>query len=399
MRNLYSHIVVLLLLVAVLSGCTEPYALQTNSFESALVVEATLTNEIKNQQIKITRTYRLETGAPTLETGADVNITDSEGNNYPFVETDGVYLSTNPFEAVAGRTYRLNIVTREGKTYTSTSETLTPVNPMQQVTASVQEKDGQRGASIDVQAFDASGSSKYYRYEYTETYKIIAPEWDDERTILSPFVPGESQGILIVPRTGETKICYGSQSSNDIIQTTTVGQNEDRVNFQVRFISNKNYIISHRYSILVRQYVQNLAAYTFYKTLKKISGNGSLLSQTQPGFFFGNLRCEDNPAEKVIGFFEVASVSSQRIFFNYADLFPGENLPPYIADCKIREFKNCFDAFDPDCKGAALLSVIGSNDLLYVDSDGTQTYFFMVKPPCGDCTTFASNVRPDFWID
>jgi Domain of unknown function (DUF4249) len=399
MRRLYPNIILLLLLGVVLSGCTEPYALQTNTFESALVVEATLTNEVKNQQIKITRTYRLETGAPTAETGAEVNVTDSEGNNYPFLETDGVYVSTNPFQAVAGKTYRLNIVTREGKTYTSTSESLTPVNPMQQVTASVQEKDGQRGASINVSAFDPSGNSQYYRYEYAETYKIIAPEWDDERTILAPFVPGEPQGILIVPREGETKICYNTQNSNDIIQTTTVGQNEDRVNFQVRFISNKNYIISHRYSILVRQYVQNLAAYTFYKTLKKISGNGSLLSQTQPGFFFGNLRCEDNPAEKVIGFFEVASVSSQRIFFNYADLFPGENLPPYIADCKIREFKNCFDTFDPECKGAALISVIGSNDLLYVDSDGSQTFFFMVKPPCGDCTTFASNIRPDFWID
>jgi hypothetical protein len=121
--------------------------------------------------------------------------------------------------------YRLNIVTREGKTYTSTSESLTPVNPMQQVTASVQEKDGQRGASIDVSAFDASGDSKYYRYEYVETYKVIAPEWDDERTILAP-VPGEPQGILIVPREGESKTCYGTQTSNDIIQTTTVGQNE-----------------------------------------------------------------------------------------------------------------------------------------------------------------------------
>jgi hypothetical protein len=84
MRPLYPHLILLLLLGAVLSGCTEPYALQTNAFESALVVEATLTNEVKNQQIKITRTYRLETGAPTAETGAEVNVTDSEGNNYPF---------------------------------------------------------------------------------------------------------------------------------------------------------------------------------------------------------------------------------------------------------------------------------------------------------------------------
>jgi len=36
----------LLLPFVVLFGCTEPYVLQTSNFEEALVIEATMTNEL-----------------------------------------------------------------------------------------------------------------------------------------------------------------------------------------------------------------------------------------------------------------------------------------------------------------------------------------------------------------
>lgn len=386
-----------LLPILMLIGCTEQYILQTETFEEAIVVEATLTNELKIQEIKLSRTYKLEATSQTSESGAQVYVTDSDGNQYDFLENDGLYQSEIPFKAQVGKRYRLNIITQNGKTYQSESEVLTTENPMQEVIPTVMQRNGERGVGIVVKSYDSNNTSKYYRYEYVETFKVIAPQWDDERTILTQSATGP--GILVIPRTQETQTCYSTQNSNDIIQTSTNDLSEDRVNFAMRFISNKNYIISHRYSILVRQYVQSLAAYTFYKTLKETSGSGSILSQNQPGFFYGNMKAIDNPNEKVIGFFEVASVSEQRVFFNYTDLFPGEPLPPYFTKCDIREYKYCFDFEDPDCRGAALLSSIGSNSLVYVDSSGNETYFFMVVPPCGDCTTFSSNIIPSFWID
>ncbi len=386
-----------LLPILMLIGCTEQYILQTETFEEAIVVEATLTNELKIQEIKLSRTYKLEATSQTSESGAQVYVSDSDGNQYDFLENDGLYQSEIPFKAQVGKRYRLNIITQNGKTYQSESEVLTTENPMQEVVPTVMQRNGERGVGIVVKSYDPNNTSKYYRYEYVETFKVIAPQWDDERTILTQSATGP--GILVIPRTQETQTCYSTQNSNDIIQTSTNDLSEDRVNFAMRFISNKNYIISHRYSILVRQYVQSLAAYTFYKTLKETSGSGSILSQNQPGFFYGNMKAIDNPNEKVIGFFEVASVSEQRVFFNYTDLFPGEPLPPYFTKCDIREYKYCFDFEDPDCRGAALLSSIGSNSLVYVDSSGNETYFFMVVPPCGDCTTFSSNIIPSFWID
>lgn len=48
------------MLTFIFNGCTETYPLLTNTYEEALVVEATITNELKNQEIKITKTSRLE---------------------------------------------------------------------------------------------------------------------------------------------------------------------------------------------------------------------------------------------------------------------------------------------------------------------------------------------------
>lgn len=392
------YILLLLISFSIIS-CTEQYALQTNTFEDALVVEATITNEMKHQQVKLSRTYRLEDTGPVFEAGATVHVTDNQGNDFAFEENAGAYTSVSEFQAVPGNAYTLHITTGDGKSYVSTPEILSAINNMQDVVASVETLNGVHGVQINAKSFDPAAASKYYRYEYEETYKIIAPKWSFFKAIVVPAAPGEDHdGIAIIPRGPvETKTCYKTDLSNDIIQTTTNGLAEDRVNFTVRFISDQNPIISHRYSILVRQYIQNLASFTFYKTLKELSASGSILSPNQPGFFYGNLRAEADANEKVIGFFDVSSVSSKRIYFNYADLFPGAQLPPYFANCDTKSFKFCFITTDFECRGGALLSAIGGNDLLYFADEGL--YYFMVEPPCGDCTVFSSNVIPSFWED
>lgn len=390
-------ILTFLWLCSFISSCTEQYALQTNTFENALVIESTITNEFKKQKIKITRTYRLEEEEPTIESGATVTVTDNENNIYKFELNDSIYVSQTEFQAVSGRKYRLDITTNEGKRYYSTPQTLTTVNEIQSIDATVETRDGNRGVEINVNSYDPTGTSKYYRYEYEETYKIIAPKWDDEMTKLAPLVPGEEhQGILVLPRTKETRTCYSTKKEDYIILTSTNNLSEDRVHFPIRFISNQNYIISHRYSILIKQYIQTIEAYSYYKTLKEISGNGSILSQNQPGFFYGNIKSSDNPNEKVIGFFEVSSVSSKRIFFNYSDLFPREPIPPYVTDCTERIYGDCFNP-TPECNGGALRSAIGGNLLVHLGHSGIT--YLMVPPPCGDCTSFSSNIIPSFWID
>lgn len=387
----------------ILFSCTEPYLLQTSNFEEALVVEATLTNELKTQQIKISKTYRLEENGPEFVENATVSIEDDLGNIYPFIESNEIYESQNPFQAITGRKYKLKIITN-GKTYSSKQEMLTKVNPIQSVEANDITISGVRGAEIKVTAFDPTNSSKYYRYEYEETYKIISPKWLPYTVTVNPT----NKELIYTPRTYEARTCYSTVKSNELLLHSTTNLSEDRVDYMVRFLPVSNPIIMHRYSILVKQYVQNLAAYTYYNTLKTISGSGSILSQNQPGFFSGNLTCDSNPNEKVIGFFDVSSVSSQRIFFNFEDVFPNTNKPDFFYDC----YENCQEQDVFMCPGAynycfevginsTCAGVLVENDLNGVPQ--RHLYYsgpnpiFLIDPPCGDCTTFSSNIVPPFW--
>jgi hypothetical protein len=381
----------LLLIHFILNSCAEPYILETNTYEQALVAEATITNELKKQEITLTKTSRFEDAATQIEKGADIFITDNTGTRYDFEEESGKYISTTEFQAIPEKEYRLSINTSDGRSFVSSTETLTPINPIQDVKAVVETKDNLRGVSIKVTSFDPTSTANYYRYEYEEAYKIIAPSWSLNKAIVIPPVsidPRAEPTYALIPNSPDTRICYNTKKSTEVLLTSTAELNDNHVNFNVRFISNQNYVIKERYSILVRQYIENLASYSYYSTLKKLSGSVNLLSPNQPGFLFGNLKSVNNPNDKIIGYFDVASVSTKRIYFNYIDLFPGEVPPPYYTDCK------------PFCYGEQPCT--HKDGLIDDIALGKVTYFGnpnWVNAPCGDCTIIGSKIKPPFWED
>ena len=402
MKKIFLNTFLLLLLI---TSCTEPYALQTSSFEDAVVIEATLTNEFKKQEIKLSRTYRLEENGPSFEEGAIVYITDDMGNQYNFVENAEKYVSTTEFQATPNRIYQLHITTADGKSYRSSNEQLTSINEIQSVIPSAVVKGGFYGVEMKVNSFDPTNTSKYYRYEYEETYKIIAPQWHSIEAHAQFFPVGSNPPgeVTFTPWTREARVCYNTDKSNSIILTNTNNLAEDRVNFSIRFISKDNFIIMHRYSILVKQYVQNLASYTFYQTMKSLSSSESILSQTQPGFFVGNIKSINNPNEKVIGFFEVASYSEKRVFFNFTDIFPGQPPPKFPVECPQITPENeheytynyCFE--DQGCDGLTIIQSIIGQFKVYSGIYGGAYILYPIQ--CGDCTSIGSNIRPSFWID
>jgi hypothetical protein len=390
-KSLYNFLFLLLFSYSI-NSCTEPYTLATNTYEEALVVEATITNELKTQEIRLTKPSRFEDTQTEIESGAEVYVTDNAGTRYDFEEESGIYKSMTEFQAKPEKEYRLNITTKDGRSFESATEKLSTINPMQSVTAALETKDNQRGFSIRVNSFDPTNQSKYYRYEYEETYKIITPRWSSIKATLDGH-----GGVVFSPNRNDIKVCYSSAKNIDLLLTSTTALNEDRVDYQIRFISDQNYIISHRYSILVTQYVENLASYTYYKTLDKISKSGTLVSPIQPGILNGNIMSSNNTDDKIIGYFDVASVSTERIYFNYADLLLGEPLPPYYTDCE--DFCFNLDGVTPCTHSPSYHDDLENGAITFLKDDYDLKYYFWVYAPCGDCTTFSSNIKPPFWID
>lgn len=391
-------------------GCTTPYNYQVNGFEDTIVIQATLTNELKNHTVKLSRTYKLDEKSPTIETKAIVFVTDNKGNKYDFQLIGELYTSTTQFQAIPDTDYQLHVRTTDGRSYISTIEKLPAQTQIQKLESKAVTKNGQLGVEITVNSADPTNSSRYYRYEYEETYKVVAPKWYYQKAVPVFFAPGANPKgkVVFEDRTTEARICFLNNKSNQLILTNTNKLSEDKViDFPVRFISSKDPIIRSRYSILVKQYVQSLATHTFYETLNEISNNGSILSQTQPGFFYGNIQPVDNPGEKVIGYFEVSSYSEKRLFFNFNDVLSGQPIPAYQYDCPapVPEsekddyfYTYCFNVDIPDCRGNTVLELLRTGIKTYFPTEGSGVYL-LYPVECGDCTSFSSNIKPSFWID
>ena len=432
--NSYSKYILLFL---VFTGCVEPFEISTEILdqESALIVEATLTNELKIQKIQLSRpanfavvneldsiydpVYPLLPRDPNIvfEQDALVTVSDDLGNNYRFNETSpGTYTSEVAFEAQQGVAYELQVVTADGTSYYSARESYNGDAEIDQLYASREfNEEGKEGVYIYLDGTGADEDSKYYRYTYEETYKIKSPNWQPQDFVLTNYnpcaLPVITYDLKIINREDEEgKVCYGKQGSNEIIQHSTLGFQENRITrFPIRFLDRNNFIISHRYSVLVKQFVQSQRAYNFYRTLDSFSTSESVFSSVQPGLLEGNIKADGNLDKKVLGYFEVAPVTEKRLYFNYSDLFPDEPLPDYAIACNpwsppLEHPSYCYTGMVIWPCPLSIVESVNINLISYhsLNSEGVGVCpgpYLVNYRACGDCTVLGASQVPDFWVE
>jgi hypothetical protein len=384
------HIIIciLVLLFFPIKGCIEEFSPGTLSFEDAIVIEATITNELKQQKILISRTFTFEEDFK-VESDARVEITSNANETFLFFESDpGVYLSSVPFRAEENKIYTLSITTLDNKKYISKEVSLTQnTSEIENVYARRElDTEGIEGIGIYLDSFDPSRKSNYYGYEYEETYEIIAPFWAPEEIL----IVSENPAIFeVIARNEEEQFCYKTTKSNGRLLTNTNQFSEDRVSeFLVNFIPLDNIEFNSRYSIKVKQFTQSQNTYEYIRVLNEFSSVENLLSQVQAGFINGNIFSIDDKDELVVGFFEVSSVVTKRIFFNREDFIT----EPFPWVCELMTEKYAEE----------IVSKIRINalKLFSVSADENNIPIYDVVPRvCGDCTRLGSNIRPDFWED
>ena len=116
-----------LLITIVLVGCEEPYIIDQKQAAPNIVIEGLVTNQLANHYVKLNRTTDFySTGATPRINGAQVEVSDNDGNSYIYQEeAPGIYYSEDPFQGIEGNLYRLSVVV-DGTTYTAEEE-LRPV--------------------------------------------------------------------------------------------------------------------------------------------------------------------------------------------------------------------------------------------------------------------------------
>ncbi len=386
------------------SSCIEPTEIATENFENILVIDALITDELKRQEIVLSRTFRFEDSIASPEGEALVSIKDDVGNEYVFEESEGGrYVSQQEFQAILGQEYQMFIETTDGQSYASDKVMFQQKSSLDSLYAvRMFNDDGVEGIGILADSFDPTRNSAYYRYEYEEAYRYVAKEWinfDIKATTLNNGVIS----ITYEERSVDKRTCYNQVPSNNIVINNTLSLAEDRVKeFEVKFIKADDISIADRYSILVRQYVQSREANAFYETLSNFSESENFLSQIQPGFINGNITSTTDPDLKVLGYFEVSAVSEKRIFFNHDDIL--SDLPEFRVRCMetlVPPWNSLFEPIEDYLKrvqsfvntGVFVLSEV---PLIPVESGGPV---FLKPRACGDCTVFGKSEVPDFWID
>lgn len=382
-RILVRSFLVAILLVSF--GCIEEFTPETIDFKDVLVVEATITNRLENQTIKLSRTANFEATGPNQESSAEVTITTSNGITYNFTETEpGIYKSATPFAAQPNINYQL-FITADDKKYISETEQLTAsTSEIENIETSLTENElGEQGVTISVTSFDASAESQFYGYEFDETYQIVAPFWAPFQFIVTNFEPFS---FIVGRKIEEDRVCYNTITSQGRVVANSDRTSVDRItDFPITFIPLTDIKLSSRYSILIRQYTQSAKSFNFYRVMNEFSNVESVFSQVQPGLITGNITSVNNADEIVIGFFEVSSVIEKRFYINREDVT--EEF--FDWPCSI---------FQP--RTLNLMNTRIRDGSVVYQSDGSPSpIFFVTERECGDCRSYGSNVKPDFWVD
>lgn len=358
-------------------ACVEPFAPPNLKYDqNLLVVDGLLNGSSGEVNVHLTRTIPLsDKTSQRPELGANISIVTQLGSTYPLTDAFGDgYYSKSGISFLPNDKYKLLITTKDGKKYSSDYTRLSETPPID----SINWKTNDNGIDLFVNTHDAANKTKYYRWEYTDT-------WEYSSAFNSNF---DFSGSTVVLRTDNIHSCYHTFNSNNILIKTTNVLSKDIVSeFKIISLPKRSERLFIRYSMLVKQYALTKEAYEFWDLLKKNTESLGGLFDPLPSQLTGNIQSLDTSQEAVVGYFSVSNVTEKRIFISYLDLPQSHRFSPsfgceldsvYMAD--LSSFK----------KGANIL----------VTTFGTpfpEGYLFS-NNNCVDCRNQSgTNVKPTFW--
>lgn len=355
--------------------CKKPFTpSSTETDASVLVVEGTIgVGDLVENKFKLGRLNNLlNQDLKSPELNAKVYIVSDNGAQWPLDEdVNGLYKATTSLSVNAK--YKIRILTKDGSEYESKLENSVNTPAIDSVTWK-QDND----MSLYVHTHDPQNNTRYYRWEYIETYERHS--WIES---VLEFVNGQVQ-----TRSDQIYACWTNDTSSNILLKSTTALNEDIVSYQsIKSIPRPSDKLSVRYSILVRQFGLTKEAFEFWDVMKKNTELTGTLFDPQPSKLPSNLQCINNKAKKVVGFISVCKIQEERIFIKNSEL----NYWPVRSE-------------QDDCPVIVNLPLFNIN-YLNKDNSYVPAYYESItgnlaiaKKYCVDCrVNKGSNIKPAFW--
>ncbi|MDB4920333.1 DUF4249 domain-containing protein [Mucilaginibacter sp.] len=397
MREIMRNWKIMLFAFVLFEGCKKPYNPEViSSTENYLVVEGLINSGSDSTIIKLNRTVKISDAVNVNpELNAVVTVEGDDNTAHLLNETaNGVYVSAGLNLSEAHK-YRLRIKTGGSRDYVSDYVPVLNAPPIDSVTYKVKSD----GVDINLNTHDAVNNSRYYRWEYDETWVFVS----DYQSVY------KSNGDTVLRRdliNDEIYTCWRSNASSVITLGSSAKLSANVISdASITFISRHSEKIRHKYSILVRQYALTKEGYDFWQNLKKNTEQLGSIFDAQPSQIKGNIHAVNNPLEPVIGYVSVGDFSVKRHFVDQ------RNLPAWIdpnnSGCKLGSYLYAFH--DPNT-GEVVNQVdqyINFNKATrgpIIPVEGIQSPgapkiegFKGSTPECVDCTLRGTNKQPNFW--
>lgn len=247
-----------------------------------------------------------------------------------------------------------------------------------------------RGFKIYLNTHDATNSTRFYSWDFFETWEIQSP--------YPSFWELKDGKIVERDRSINLSRCWQENSSSTILLSSTERLSEDRVSeFPLAFVPGNSIRFNHMYSILVKQYGLTREGYQYLETMKKNTEEIGTIFDSQPSELRGNIRCITKPEELVIGWISAGSVSEKRIFIKRSARPAGWGYqdtcePPLLmhADTVLNYLQRGY--------------LIGYRNIWSVSPVPRpwklgDTSYTVAPKECVDCRLRGSNIKPSYWPD
>jgi hypothetical protein len=378
----FNKIFFVLLCCLIFLECRRPFepSLKPSDINS-LVVEGYIDGNAPTH-ITITRARNVsqgDTAARKYELNAGVSVEDDQQNIYPLTEMgNGAYGSVNTLNIDPSHKYRLHILTSDGKEYASDYVPFKSSPPIDSIGWKMTDEGG---VQIYVNTHDPSNQTKYYRWDYGETWEFHVSYY----SILKYNPPTNT----LLPRTDQVYMCWKSDSSTNIFLGSSAKLVSDVIHeAPLAYVPNHDQKLSVLYSIFVRQYALDESGYNYLQAMKSNTENTGSIFDPQPNGTTGNIHCLTDPSEQVSGYICAGNTSVKRVFI-YNSAIPGRwNLVPNCPDVEVPNIADSIRYY--------FTTGYGPVDQIYSPSGAIIAYNASYVL-CVDCTLTGTNVKPSFW--
>ncbi|MBO0947799.1 DUF4249 domain-containing protein [Fibrella forsythiae] len=371
---------VVLLLIG---SCVDPYRPpQIEAPNRYLVVDGFLNGGTGTSTITLSRTQNLSTtGKPLAEAKATISVEGTTGEKFSFVESAAGTYTLAGTTLPVGKSYRVRIRTQAGGEYLSDPIIIKQTPKIDSLSWEVKND----GLQIYVNTHDATNKTRYYRWEYEDTYEIRTP-------FESPF--DYVNGRVIDRVSPPVNHCWRTQTSTSINLGNTARLTQDVLQrAPLLFIPGSSPKLWIKYSLMVKQYAHSQEAYAYWENLQKTTEQLGSLFDPLPSQIGGNMHSVTNPTEPVLGFLDGYTTDQVRVFINRPLELSYNLLRTGYEYCTLDTIPTPGVQQPPPL--SALLSPGGG--YIAIKELKPNVQYLATGTHCADCRDVGTTTRPSFW--